>query len=71
MYNIKPTTFNITEEEVRETVDEMIKERRLKNDLKLNKKQIIKILACVEGDEMLAKDIRSSIRGSIIETLED
>jgi len=69
MYKIKPTIFTITKEEIEETVDEMIREEILKTDLRLNREQIVNILACVEGDELLAKDIRMSIRGSICETL--
>ncbi|HBR78876.1 MAG: hypothetical protein UR66_C0014G0003 [Candidatus Moranbacteria bacterium GW2011_GWE1_35_17] len=70
MYKINPTVFTISEEEVKETVKEMIERGRLGADLKLNRMQIVKILACVEGDGMLAKDIRASIKGSIIEVLE-
>jgi len=69
MYKIKPTIFTITKEEIEETVDEMIEEKILEANLKLNREQIVNILACVEGDELLAKDIRMSIRGSICETL--
>ena len=69
MYKIKPTIFTITKEEIEETVDEMIREEILKTNLRLNREQIVNILACVEGDELLAKDIRMSIRGSICETL--
>ena len=70
MYKIKPTIFSITQEEIKDTVDEMIEGKILQENLKLNKKQIIDILSCVEGDEFLAKDIRTSIRGSIIEVLD-
>jgi hypothetical protein len=69
MYKIKPTTFNITKEEVEETVNEMIEDKILEINTKLSREQIVDILTCVEGDEMLAKDIRISIRGSILETL--
>ena len=69
MHKIKPTIFTITKEEIEETVDEMIEERILEANLKLNREQVVNILACVEGDELLAKDIRMSIRGSICETL--
>ena len=69
MYKIKSTIFSISKEEIEETVDEMIQEKILSANLKLNRKQFINILACVEGDELLAKDIRMSIRGSITEVL--
>ena len=69
MYKIKSTIFSISKEEIEETVDEMIQEKILSANLKLNRKQVINILACVEGDELLAKDIRMSIRGSITEVL--
>lgn len=70
MYKIKPTIFNITEEEIRGTVDEMIAEEILETDLKLSKKQIAKILTCVECDEFLANNIRTSIRSSILEIVD-
>lgn len=69
MSKIKPTIFCISKEEIIETVDDMIKEGKLDANLKLNGSQIVSILACVEGDVMLAKDINMSIRGSILETL--
>ena len=69
MNEIKPTIFTITKEEIEETVKEMIEEEILEVNLKLKREQIVDILACVEGDELLAKDIRMSIRGSICETL--
>lgn len=69
MYKIKPTIFNITKEEIEETVNEMIGDGILESNLKLNRGQIIDVLSCVEGDEFLAKDIHMSIRGSIIEVL--
>mgnify|MGYP001566627064 CR=1 FL=1 len=64
MSKIKPTIFRITKEEVEEVFEE-------KFDLyvKLTERQIQLILDCVEGDEMLAKDIRNSIIGSINEVL--
>ena len=69
MYQIKPTIFCITKEEIVETVNEMIGEEILEKNLELNPEQIVNILACVEGDELLAKDIRTSIRYSIKEIL--
>ncbi|MDD3006050.1 MAG: hypothetical protein PHX30_00490 [Candidatus Pacebacteria bacterium] len=69
MRKIKPTIFCISKEEITETVNEMIEESVLEVNLKLNKKQILEVLACVEGDSWLAKDIRMSIRGSILEVL--
>lgn len=69
MYKIKPTIFSISKEEIEEMVDEMIEENKLEANAKLNKEQIIEVLACVECDELLAKDIRMSIRGSILEVL--
>jgi len=71
MLKIKPTIFRITKEEIEDIVDEMIEEEILEGNIKLNRNQIINVLACVEGDEFLAKDIRSSIRGSVFEVLED
>ncbi|PIQ68892.1 MAG: hypothetical protein COV91_01625 [Candidatus Taylorbacteria bacterium CG11_big_fil_rev_8_21_14_0_20_46_11] len=69
MNEIKPTIFTITKEEIEKTVKEMIEEEILEVNLKLKREQIVDILACVEGDELLAKDIRMSIRGSIREAL--
>jgi hypothetical protein len=69
MHKINPTTFNISKEEVEDTVDEMIEEKLLEGKIKLNRKQIVEVLSCVECDEFLAKDIRKSIRGSISEVL--
>ena len=69
MCKINSTIFSISKEEVNEIANEMIDEEKLENNLKLNNKQIIKILTCVECDELLAKDIRMSIRSSIVEVL--
>ena len=69
MHKINPTIFNINKEEIEEMVNEMIKEKRLETNLKLNREQIVKILDCVECDELLAKDIRMSIRNSIVDVL--
>lgn len=69
MYKIKPTIFSITKEEITETVNEMIGEKILETNLELKPEQIVNILACVEGNELLAKDIHTSIRGSIMEVL--
>jgi hypothetical protein len=71
MRKIEPTTFNITQEEIEDTVDEMIEERLLKNNAKLNRKEVVEVLSCVECDELLAKDIRTSIRWAIQEVLSD
>jgi hypothetical protein len=70
MRKINPTTFNITKEEIEDTVDEMIEEKLLEAKTKLNRRQIVDVLSCVECDEFLAKDIRASIRGSIQEVLD-
>ena len=69
MYKIKPTIFSVSKEEIEEMVNEMIKEEKLDVNSKLNREQVIKVLECVECDELLAKDIRMSIRGSIAEVL--
>jgi hypothetical protein len=71
MCKINPTTFNITKEEIEDTVDEMIQEKLLKVKTKLSGKQIVEVLSYVECDEFLAKDIRNSIRNSIQEVLND
>jgi hypothetical protein len=65
MRKIKPTTFNITKEEIEDAVDEMIQEKLLRDKTKLSRKQIVEVLSYVECDEFLAKDIRNSIRNSI------
>lgn len=69
MHKINPTIFNINKEEIEEMINEMIKEKRLETNLKLNTEQIVEILDCVECDELLAKDIRMSIRNSIVDVL--
>lgn len=69
MNKIKPTVFSINKEEIEEMVEGMIEENKLEVNTKLNRKQIVKVLACVEGDCFLAKDIRMSIRNSILEVL--
>ncbi|MFA5993882.1 MAG: hypothetical protein WC823_02870 [Parcubacteria group bacterium] len=69
MYEIKSTIFIISREEIEGMVVEMIEDEILETNLRLTKEQIIEVLACVEGDELLAKDIRTSIRGSIVEVL--
>ena len=61
----KPLIFEITEQEITDITEEMFG-----NKIKLNKNQIAKILACVAGDEFLAKDISDSIRASITEILQ-
>ncbi len=66
---INPIVFTITKEEVKELFTEMVEQGILSNDMKLNSKKINSILSCVEGDKFLAKDIRSSIKGSILEVL--
>ena len=71
MQKIKPTVFRITKEEIEDIFNEMIEEERLEGNIKLNRNQLINVLACVKGDEFLAKDIRTSIRGSIFDVLED
>jgi hypothetical protein len=65
MRKIEPTTFNITKEEIEDTVDEMIEENLLESKIKLNRKQIVEVLSYVECDELLAKDIWTSIRWAI------
>jgi len=69
MYKIKPTIFSISGEEIEEMVDEMIEENKLEANARLNKEQVIEVLEHVECDELLAKDIRMSIRDSILEVL--
>jgi hypothetical protein len=69
MCKIKPTVFSISEDEIRDIADEMINEKILKNNLKLSREQIIEILAYVECDEFLAKDIHMSIRGAIVDVV--
>lgn len=69
MHKVKSTIFNISKEEVEEIFNEMIENKRLRNNLKLNRKQIVTILDYIECDELLAKDIRISIEESIIEAL--
>ncbi|MCK5490272.1 MAG: hypothetical protein KAI67_00345 [Candidatus Pacebacteria bacterium] len=64
-----PTIFCISREEIKEMVDEMIEEKKLDVNLKLNREQIAEILTCIGCDELLARDIRMSIRGSIAEVL--
>ena len=55
---MKQIKFTITEDEVMELAEELgIRD--------LSGEQIQSVLDMVEGDEMLAKDIRSSIIGSI------
>lgn len=57
---MKQTRFTITEEEVEELAEEL--------DIRdLSGKQIQSVLDWVECDEMLAKDIRSSIRGAVLD----
>lgn len=57
---MRQTRFTITEDEVRELAEEI--------DIRdLSDMQIQSILNMVEGDEMLAKDIRSSIKGAILD----
>lgn len=68
---IKPTTFNITREEIEETVEEMIEEKIFGQNIKLSKEQTIKVLSYVECDEFLAKNIRTSIRDSIVHVVEN
>ncbi|GEM_PF-3063472 len=70
MHKIKPTIFKITKEEVEEMIREMIEKNKLEAKSKLSKEQIIEVLACVECDEFLAKDIQTSIRGSVLEVLD-
>jgi len=69
MRKIEPTTFNITQEEIEDTVDEMIEEKLLEGETKLSRKQIVEVLSYVECDELLAKDIRTSIRWAIQDIL--
>ena len=69
MYEIKPTIFTITKEEVEEIVQEMREDKTLGRRCELNKEQIVSVLEYVECDEMLAKDINMSIRSSICEVL--
>jgi hypothetical protein len=71
MQKIKPTTFNITKEEIEDVVDEMIKEKILKSKTKLSRKQIVDVLSGVECDEFLANDIQRSIRNYIQDVLND
>lgn len=66
----KSVIFNITKTEIEEIFEEMIEGKIFPNKTKLNKNQINQIMDFVECDEMLAKDIRSSIRNSIVEVLE-
>ncbi len=61
---MRKTTFTITEDEIREVAFDMDIPKHL-----LSKEKIRLILDMVEGDEMLAKDINTSIRGSIHEAL--
>lgn len=57
---MKQTRFTITEEEVEELAEEL--------DIRdLSGKQIQSVLDWFECDEMLAKDIRSSIRGAVLD----
>lgn len=69
MYKIKPTIFSISKEEIQEIASEMVEEKILKTNLKLNKEQIIEVLSYVECDELLANDIRMSIKSSVVEVL--
>lgn len=57
---MKYIKFTITEDEIREVAESI-------NQRPLSDKQIQLVLDMVEGDEMLAKDIRNSIIGSIHE----
>lgn len=70
-FSLKPTVFTITKEEVEELFEEMEIRDELGFLKKLTDKQIEDILSCVECDEMLAKDIRNSIRGSVQYVLGD
>ncbi len=63
MEKIKSIRFTITEDEVREVA----KDIGVKS---LLVEQVQSVLSMVEYDEMLAKDIRDSIRGSIEEVFD-
>lgn len=69
LISIKSVTFNITKEEVQELFSEMIVSGIFKKNKKLSNVQIKKTLDCVECDEFLAKDIRNSIKDSILYVL--
>jgi hypothetical protein len=66
---IEPAIFTIAKEEIVEILDELINEEILEDNIKLNKKQTIEVLTYVECDEQIAKEIRLSIKSSIIEVL--
>ncbi len=62
-----PVTFKITKEEILEHFKKLKINGKINENKKITDMEMKKILDFVECDELLAKDIRKSIRNSILE----
>lgn len=68
-YNLLPTIFTITKEEILSHLEELKEVGKVNGNKKLTRIEIKEVLDSVEGDELLARDIRNSIRNSILDSI--
>ncbi len=68
-FYLSPTVFKITKEEILEYFRELKINREINKNKKMTDKEMKKVLDFVECDELLAKNIRSSIKNSILEVI--